>query len=105
MAELVGERRMPLGLKATPRFLPRDPRIASRLPTMLLMPDDREIHVHVRNMSPGGFMAETSAAIAEGISFGIEIPGRGIVRAQVCWTDGDAFGASFHIVQSIRKVQ
>jgi len=95
---------MPLGLKAKPRFLPRDPRIASRLPTMLLMPDDREIHVHIRNMSPGGFMATSSAPISEGTSFGIEIPGRGIVRAKVCWTDAEAFGASFHTILNIRKV-
>jgi hypothetical protein len=96
---------MPLSLKAKPRFLPRDPRIAARLPSMLLLPDDREIQVHIRNLSPGGFMAESSVPMAQGTWFGIEISGRGIIRARVCWTDADAFGASFQSPLQVRKVE
>jgi hypothetical protein len=88
-----------------PRFRPRSPRIAARLPATVLLPDDREIQVHIRNISPGGFMAVSSEAIAEGTCFGIEIPGRGIVRAEVYWADGEAFGASFQVALKIRKVE
>ncbi|MEA3004049.1 MAG: hypothetical protein QOH81_2837 [Sphingomonadales bacterium] len=95
---------MPISLKREPRFASRSPRIAARLPTVVLLPDDREIRVHIRNISPGGFMAVSSVQIPEGTCFGIEIPGRGIVRAEVCWTDGEAFGASFQTLLKIRKV-
>jgi hypothetical protein len=72
---------------------------------MVLLPDDREIEVHVRNISHDGFMAEASESLCEGTCFGIEIPGRGIVRAEVRWVEGKAFGAHFLAPIKIRSIE
>src|SRR3954452_19422637 len=84
-----------LKLNRPPRFSARKPRLAAFITTAALLPDDREIRVAIRNISSEGFMAETDAAIEPGCRFGIEIPGHGIVRGEVRWCDGDAFGARF----------
>jgi hypothetical protein len=86
---------MALSLKRPPRYQPRKPRMAAFITTAVLLPDDREIRVYVRNISSDGFMAQALEAPAEGTRFGIELPGRGIVRAEVRWANGDAFGARF----------
>ncbi|HEY0414099.1 MAG TPA: PilZ domain-containing protein [Allosphingosinicella sp.] len=87
---------MALSVKREPRFKARRPRAATFITTAVLLPDDREIRVDVRNISPEGFMAVTNVDdLAIGTQFGISIPGRGIVRAEVRWSDGGAFGARF----------
>jgi hypothetical protein len=84
-----------LNLKRTPRFAPRKPRLAASITTAALLPDDREIRVAIRNISSEGFMAESDSPLEPGCRFGIDVPGRGIVRGEVRWSDGDAFGARF----------
>lgn len=84
-----------LKLNRQPRFAPRRPRMAAFIATAVLLPDDRELTIHIRNISSGGFMAVSSAELPEGTCFGVSIPGRGIVRAQVRWADEEMFGARF----------
>lgn len=93
-----------LSLKRPPRYGPRKPRMAAFITTAILLPDDREIHVSVRNISPDGFMAVSTQALAEGTCFGIEMPGRGIVRAEVRWTEGGAFGARFVLPLELQEI-
>lgn len=82
---------MGLTLKRKARFAARAPRDVRSIRTALLLPDGREIFVHIRNMSNGGFMAIADEELAVDTWLGAEIPGRGIVRAQVagskagCW--------------------
>jgi hypothetical protein len=93
-----------LNLKRTPRFAPRKPRLSAFITTAALLPDDREIRVAIRNISSEGFMAETDAPIEAGCRFGIDIPGRGIVRGEVRWCDGEAFGARFDRPLPLKEV-
>jgi hypothetical protein len=96
---------MNLSLKRQPRFNARRPRMATLITTAILLPDDREITVAVRNISTEGFMACTDQIVPEGTCFGIDFPGRGIVRAEVRWSEGDAFGARFQAPLEIRAVE
>jgi hypothetical protein len=93
-----------LDVKRPARFSPRKPRLAAFITTAALLPDDREIRVAIRNISPEGFMAETDAPLEPGCRFGIDIPGRGIVRGEVRWCDGEAFGARFDRPLRLRQV-
>ncbi|MDQ4086764.1 MAG: PilZ domain-containing protein [Pseudomonadota bacterium] len=86
---------MKLSLKREPRYSPRKPRSATFIATVILLPDDREIGVEVKNISTDGFMAHTGEELLPETRFGISIPGRGIVRAEIRWADGTAFGARF----------
>lgn len=72
---------MALTLKRQARFAARAPRDVRSIRAALLLPDDREIFVHIRNMSNGGFMAITDEELTVGTWLGAEIPGRGILRA------------------------
>ena len=92
-----------LSLKRPPRFRPRKPRIATSITTAVLLPDDREVTVAIRNISSDGFMAFTEEALVEGTRFGIEIPGRGIVRAETRWFEAGSFGARFETPLEIQE--
>lgn len=96
---------MKLNLKRAPRFRPRRPRHATSITTALLMPDDREIVIIVRNMSGGGFMAMAGEELAAGTWLGIDLPGRGIRRAQVRWFADGMFGARFEAPLSPEEVE
>jgi hypothetical protein len=99
-----------LSLKREPRFKARMPRVATTIRSNALLPDDREITLTIRNVSAEGFMAlapgalRDSASLREGTCFGVAVPGRGIVRAQVRWVEGDAFGARFERRLNLQEV-
>ena len=95
---------MGLTLKRQARFAARAPRDARSIRVALLLPDDREIFVHIRNMSNGGFMAIADEQLSVGTWLGAEIPGRGIVRAQVRWYDGGMLGAQFEKPLALQPV-
>ena len=95
---------MVLSLKRKPRFEPRKPRMATFIDTVALLPDDREIPVQMRNISSEGFMGVTVEELPTDTSFGISIPARGIVRAQVRWSDDVTFGARFDLPLRLRDV-
>jgi hypothetical protein len=93
-----------LNLKRPPRFAPRTPRIAAAIDTAVLLPDDREVEVQIRNISSGGFMAVSRQGLVAGIRFGVAIPGHGIVRAEVRWADEEMFGAQFERPLQIKAI-
>lgn len=86
---------MGLTLKRMARFAARAPRDACFIRAALLLPDDRETFVQIRNTSNGGFMAMVDEELAVGTCLGVEIPGRGIVRAEVRWFEDGMLGAQF----------
>lgn len=96
---------MKLGLKREPKYRPRQPRLATLVTTAVLLPDDREIVVEMKNVSTDGFMAATSEQLAPDTWFGIAIPGRGIVRAQIRWSEDRIFGARFEKALKLQEVE
>ena len=95
---------MGLSLKRQARFAARAPRDIRSIRAALLLPDDREIFVHIRNMSNGGFMADSDEDLAVGTWLGAEIPGRGIVRAQVRWSKSGMLGAQFEAPLPLQSI-
>jgi hypothetical protein len=86
---------MPLNLGRPVRFAPRAPRYATDTQSCVLLADDREIIVTIKNFTHRGFMAIASEPIGDAAELGISIPGYGIVRADVRWIDGMEFGGAF----------
>ena len=95
---------MGLTLKREARFAARAPRDVRSIRAALLLPDDREIFVHIRNMSNGGFMAIAEEELVVGTWLGAEISGRGIVRAQVRWFESGMLGAQFEKPLALQPV-
>jgi hypothetical protein len=96
---------MKLSMNREPRYLARKPRLATFVNSAALTPDDREVAIVIRNVSPEGFMAVAEDDLEEGSWFGVVIPGRGIVRAQVRWFEGGMFGARFEQPLDVRLVE
>lgn len=86
---------MSLSLKRLPKFDSRRPRTAVLMPTVLWLPDDREMPVRLRNISSAGFMGESPGDLQSGMSLGVEIPAYGIVRATIRWSEDGKLGAYF----------
>ena len=51
--------------------------------------------VRVRNLSAGGMMAESDAAVARGSRVSVELRNVGWVEGSVAWRQGDRFGIAF----------
>ena len=86
---------MGLSLKILGRFAPREPRGALVIDTCMLLPDAQLVQVLIKNISPGGFMGETSSLLQAGMPFGIVIPRQGILRGSIRWSDAGEFGGKF----------
>lgn len=86
---------MGLSLKILGRFSPRAPRAALVIDTWMLLPDDRLVQVLIKNISPAGFMGETSSHLEPGMAFGIVIPRQGIFRGSIRWSDAGEIGGKF----------
>lgn len=82
-------------LKIAPKYPPREPRRLSCATASLLLPDDRELPIELGNVSAKGFMARSQVPIPANISLGLNIPGFGIIRAEVRWSEGYELGGSF----------
>jgi len=95
---------MTFNLKRQARYAPRPPRMRAFIATAVLLPDNREVEIHIQNISAGGFMALSAVGLAEGTRFGVDIPGRGIVRAEVRWADDEMFGARFERALQLEAV-
>ena len=93
-----------LSLKREPRFNPRPPRAAAAVTSALLLPDDREVSVLIRNISNGGFMGLTNAPLRDGLWLGVDIPGHGIRRAQIRWFSDGMLGAQFESPLALDKL-
>jgi len=86
---------MRLHLKRPARFSSRDPRTAVDFDTDLLLPDDRMIDATVRNLSARGFMARCRTRLRAGTWLGVDLPGYGIARAVVRWSEDGELGCQF----------
>lgn len=87
--------RMKLSLKLTPRFPPREPRVAVTIEASLLLPGDEVVPIAIRNISAEGFMAETPVVVSCEGWVGVSLPGCGIVPARVRWSAEGELGAQF----------
>lgn len=95
---------MALLLKRAPRFPPREPRAAVDVYSLLLLPDDRVVTVAIRNISAWGFMASGPVDLQPDTWLGVTIPGCGIVRAQIRWSEAGAFGAQFERAIDVERL-
>lgn len=86
---------MPLSLKRPARFAARPYRRGVSIPAALLLRDERVLEITVRNLSPRGFMGHCAAALGEGEWVGVDLPGYGIARAVVRWSDDGEVGCQF----------
>jgi hypothetical protein len=86
---------MPLTLKRQARFAPRRPRAGIRLGTSFVLPDDRVVPVVIENLSAEGFMAKCRGRVSADVWLGVELPGCGIVRALVRWSEAGEVGCRF----------
>ena len=86
---------MKLSLKLTPRFPPREPRMAVTIEATLLLPGDETVPIAIRNISAEGFMAETPDSIDCDGWIGVSLPGCGIVPARIRWSGEGEIGAQF----------
>jgi len=61
----------------------------------IVVADDcgRELMGRLANISEGGFMAECEEKLPKGAIVAVNLPGKGLVRAQVRWVLGWRFGA------------
>jgi len=96
---------MMLSLKREPRFKPRDPRMSASIASAMLLPDGREVPICIRNVSSGGFLAETKVVLDEGTPFGVLFPARGIRRAQVRWLESGMLGAAFETPLTMQELE
>lgn len=57
--------------------------------------DSYEVEVRIRNLSTRGFMAECLEPVLIGSPVSLEVPGVGVVDAQVRWQLGREMGGQF----------
>lgn len=87
---------MPLSLNRPSRFSPRAPRRAVRRTAALWLSDDRCVPITITNLSRAGFSAMADENLPPATNeFGVELPGLGIVRAELRWVEGREFGSQF----------
>lgn len=96
---------MALSVKRPARFASRKPRAAVAIDAWLLLPDDKVTPIEVRNISMDGFMGGTLVEIPPGTSFGIAMPGCGIVRASVRWSEAGEIGGQFRRPLSVERLE
>lgn len=73
----------------------RSERIAVDAPARLRPNEWSSLEVRLLDCSLDGFRAACEARVASGLVVGLELPGVGVVRAQVSWHRDGEFGARF----------
>jgi hypothetical protein len=61
----------------------------------LLLEDDSVVPIRIENLSPHGVMGKCDAELPAGAWLGIDLPGFGIVRACVRWSEHGEIGCHF----------
>ncbi len=79
--------------KTKPNYVQRPPRWSITADTTVVDGCGRQLDTRLWNISKGGFMAECEEKLPIGAEIAIELPGRGLVRAEVRWALGWRFGA------------
>lgn len=80
-----------------PGFQPRrGARLAVGGATASLNPEDcYTVEIRVRNLSSAGFMADCAQPVLIGSYVSLDVPGIGVVQAQVRWQVGPRMGGMF----------
>jgi hypothetical protein len=79
--------------KSKPNYVQRPPRWSITAETAVIEGCGRQLQTRLWNISKGGFMAECEEKLPIGAEVVIDLPGRGLVRAEVRWALGWRFGA------------
>jgi hypothetical protein len=104
-ALIVGDLRMGLSLRRLARFAPREPRSAVEIETSLLLPHDEVAPITIRNLSRRGFMGETQACPKPDTWLGVSLPGGGIMRALVRWSQAGEVGCQFRAPLDVERIR
>lgn len=56
---------------------------------------DKKTRVKVRNLSPGGMMAEGDVAVVRGVRLAVDLRNIGWVEGNVAWVQDNRFGIAF----------
>lgn len=73
----------------------REPRDSMFLLATLRRPNGPDIPIKVRNLSPGGMMAEVALSMARGEPIEAELRGIGPIGGHVAWVAGGRIGVAF----------
>jgi len=72
-----------------------EPRDSMFLMAAMRRPGSAEVQVKVRNLSPGGMMAESPFSFSRGDVIEADLRGIGTVAGKVAWTAGGRVGVQF----------
>jgi hypothetical protein len=72
-----------------------EPRDSMFLMATVRRPGGQDVTVKVRNLSPGGMMAECPVGFARNESIEVELRGIGRVAGTIAWSTGGRIGVSF----------
>lgn len=72
-----------------------EPRDSMFLMAAMRRPGGTEVQVKVRNLSPGGMMAESPVNFSRGEQIETDLRGIGLVTGKVAWTAGGRVGVQF----------
>lgn len=75
--------------------LRREPRDSLFLAGTLRKLGGEWVQIRLRNLSPGGMMAETPVSLLRGEEIEVELRGIGIVAGTIAWSAGGRIGVSF----------
>lgn len=78
-----------------PTYVQRPERRSVEVDTTAIDGVGRMLGTRNYNVSDGGFMAECEERLPIGAQIELDVPGRGVVRAEVRWVLGWRFGAMF----------
>lgn len=84
-----------LSLKIPARYPPRNPRLAVSIEAALYLRGDEAATMSIRNISAEGAMGWCEAAVEPGEWVGVEIPGVGVIPANVRWCERGEIGLRF----------
>ena len=82
-----------VAIRKKPNYVQRPPRWSITADTSVIDGCGRQLETRLWNISQGGFMAECEEKLPLGAEIVIDLPGRGLVRAEVRWALGWRFGA------------
>ena len=72
-----------------------EPRDSMFLVAILHRPAGDEVTVKIRNLSPGGMMAEAPVSFSRGERIEADLRGIGLVPGRIAWTAGGRLGVQF----------
>lgn len=93
-----------LSLKIPVRYPPRQPRLAVAIDATLYLAGDEAATVWIRNISAEGAMGSCDAVVETGQWVGVDIPGVGVIPANVRWCEHGEIGLQFRRPLDLERV-